>query len=53
MYWSYQILLNSSIEDSYQTTILCSISPIPILAFVLFSAEQATVEVNDNINLVY
>ncbi|CAO1359984.1 unnamed protein product [Diamesa hyperborea] len=44
MYWSYHILLNSSLEDSYATTILCSISPIPILSFVLFSAERATVE---------
>ena len=46
MYWSYHILLNSSIEDSYATTILCSVSPIPILSFVLFSAERAKVEVN-------
>lgn len=46
MYWSYHILLNSSIEDSYETTILCTVSPIPILAFVLFSAEKATVEVS-------
>ena len=44
MYWSYHILLNSSLEDNIDSTILCSISPIPVVAFVLFSAESATVE---------
>lgn len=45
MYWYYHILLNSAMEDNIDSTILCSIAPIPIVAFVLFSAERATVEV--------
>ena len=45
MYWSYHILLNSSLEDNMDSTILCTLAPFVIVAFVLFSAERATVEV--------